>query len=54
MITNIQENLIRAVILDVSGVYIQIYDQGYYNKVAINELKKKYSDTDHWRVVVLD
>lgn len=54
MITNIQENLIRAIILDISGVYVQIYDQGYYNKVAINEIKKKYSDTEHWRVMVLD
>ena len=51
---DIQENLIRAVILDITGVYVQIYDQGYYNKVAIDELKKQYSDTEHWRVVVLD
>lgn len=51
---DIQENLIRAVILDISGVYVQIYDQGYYNKVSINEIKKKYSDTERWRVVVLD
>ena len=31
MITNIQENIIRAVILDISGVYVQIYDQGYFD-----------------------
>ena len=54
MNVDIQANLIRAVVLDISGVYVQIYDQGYYNKIAIEGLKKKYSDTKRWRVVVLD
>lgn len=51
---DIQENLIRAVILDISGVYVQIYDQGYFDKSVIDGIKQKYSDTERWRVVVLD
>ena len=54
MIADIQANLIRAVILDISGLYVQIYDQGYYNKIAIEGLKQQYSDTERWRIVVFD
>ena len=54
MITNISDNLVRVIILDISGVYAQIYNQGYFDKSSTDEIKKKYSDTKRWRVVVLD
>ena len=54
MITEISENLVRAIILDISGIYVQIHNQGYFDKSLIDEIKKQYSDTQRWRVVVLD
>ena len=54
MNADISENLVRVVILDISGVYAQIHNQGYSDKSSIDEIKQQYSDTEHWRVVVLD
>ena len=54
MTTNISDNLVRVIILDISGVYAQIYNQGYFDKSSIDEIKQQYSDTERWRVVVLD
>ena len=54
MIADISENLVRVVILDISGIYAQIHNQGYCNKSLIDDIKKQYSDTQRWRVVVLD
>ena len=54
MIADISENLVRAVILDISGIYAQIHNQGYFDKTSIDEIKQKYSDTKRWRVVALD
>ena len=52
--TTINGNLIRVVILDISGIYAQIHNQGYFDKTSIDEIKHQYSDTERWRVVVLD
>lgn len=54
MITNIKEKIIRVIILDVSSVYAQIHNQGYFSEQEVEEIKKQYSDTEHWRVFVLD
>lgn len=51
---NIDENLVFVMILDVSGIYAQIYDQGYYNKEDVKDIQQQYFDTKHWRVLVLD
>ena len=50
----IKDNLIRVIILDISGIYAQIHNQGYFDKSSIDEIKQQYSDTKHWRVMVLD
>lgn len=50
----IKDNLIRVIILDISGVYAQIHNQGYFDKSSIDEIKHQYSNTGRWRVVVLD
>ena len=50
----IKDNLIRVIILDISGVYAQIHNQGYFDKTSIDEIKQQYSDTGRWRVIVLD
>ena len=54
MIADISENLVRVVILDISGVYAQIHNQGYFDRSSIDDIKLQYSDTGRWRVVVLD
>ena len=54
MNVDIKENLVRVVILDISGIYAQIHNQGYIDKSSIDEIKQQYSDTKHWRVMVLD
>ncbi len=51
---NINENMIQVIILDISGVYAQIHDQGYFKKDSIDGIKQQYSDTKLWRVLVLD
>ena len=54
MNADISENLLHIVILDISGIYAQIHNQGYFDRTVVEEIKQQYSDTQHWRVVVLD
>lgn len=54
MKVDISKNLVRVVILDISGIYAQIHNQGYFDKSSIDEIKQQYSDTGRWRVVALD
>ena len=55
MITSeINASLPHIVILDISSVYAQIHNQGYFDRTVVEEIKQQYSDTQHWRVVVLD
>ena len=52
--SEIKDSLIHIVILDISGIYAQIHNQGYFDKSSIDDIKQQYSDTRRWRVVVLD
>lgn len=54
MQAEIKDDTIRVVILDISGIYTQIHDQGYFDLETVEEIKRQYSDTKHWRVLVLD
>ena len=54
MKTEISEDIVRVIVLDISGIYAQIHNQGYFDKSSINDIKQQYSDTKRWRVVVLD
>ena len=54
MNVDISENLVRVIILDISGVYAQIHNQGYFSEQEVEEIKKQYFDTEHWRVLLLD
>lgn len=51
---NISGDLVQVVVLDISGVYAQIHNQGYFDKDFIDQIKQQYSDLKHWRVLVLD
>lgn len=54
MNVNISEQLVQVIILDISGIYAQIHNQGYFDKCSLDDIKEQYSDTQHWRVVVLN
>ena len=54
MVAEVSDVLIQVVILDVSGIYAQIHNQGYFEKDTVEDIKKQYSDSRHWRVLVLD
>lgn len=54
IVIEIPDNLIQVIILDISGIYAQIHNQGYFNYASVVELKKQYSDSQHWRVVIVD
>lgn len=44
MIKEIDGNMVRVIVLDISGVYVQIYDQGYFGKDTIKDIQNQYSD----------
>ncbi len=54
MTTDIKENLVRVVILDISGIYAQIHNQGYFDRDSIESIQNQYSNKELWRVLVLD
>ena len=54
MIIHINDEIVQVIILDVSSVYAQIHDQGYFNHSDANEIKQQYSNSKLWRVIVLD
>ena len=54
MNVEIHENMVQVIILDISSVYTQIYDQGYFDRTVIDDIKEEFSDEQRWRVVVLD
>ena len=54
MIAEIKENLVRIVILDISGIYTQIHNQGYFDKNSIESIQNQYSNKELWRVLILD
>lgn len=48
MIAEINENLIHIIILDISGIYAQIHNQGYFSMESVKDIQKQYSDQKHW------
>lgn len=50
----IGEYMVQVIILDISGMYAQIHDQGYFDRTLVDDIKKQFSDVQHWRVVVID
>ena len=54
MNVEMNENMVQVIILDISGIYAQIYNQGYFDRTIVDEIKQQYSDTQRWRVVVVD
>ena len=53
MIIEISDNLIHVVILDISGVYVQIHNDGYFDRVSLDNINEQYKDKSHWRIVII-
>lgn len=53
MTVNVEDTIVRVVVLNISGVYVKIHDQGYFNDNTVEDIKQQYSDTKHWRVLIL-
>lgn len=53
MIVEMTDNLIHVVILDISGVYVQIHNDWYFDRVSLDEIEKQYKDKSHWRIVII-
>lgn len=43
----LKDDLVQVVILDISGIYAQIHNQGYFDKCSLDDIKEQYSDTQH-------
>ncbi len=54
MTTAVKENLVEIVILNISGIYAQIHNQGYFDRTSIESIQNQYSNKELWRVLVLD
>lgn len=54
MVKEIDEHMVRVIVLDISGIYVQIYDQGYFDKNTVDEIKQQYSDTKHWYIIIIE
>lgn len=54
MKTNINENMVQVVVIDISGIYAQIHNQGYFDKNTVADIQAQYSDTEHWRVLIIE
>lgn len=54
MVLETKENLVHIIILDISGIYAQIYNDGYFDKSQIESIKEQYSNEKRWRVVIVE
>lgn len=49
----INEGLIRVVILAIDSLYTQIYDELYCSKEKYNEILSKFGNSDKYKIVVI-
>lgn len=53
MVSEIRNDVTRVVILDISGIYAKIHNDGYFPKDIISEIENQYRDALRWRVIVI-
>lgn len=53
MIVEIADNLIHVVILDISGIYVQIHNDGYFDEESLDEIKNQHKDKSHWKIIIV-
>lgn len=49
----INEGLIRVIILDVDNLYAQIYDELYCSKEKYNEIISEFSDSARYKIIIV-
>lgn len=49
-----KNNLVHVIILDITGVYAQIHNQGYFDEITVEDIERQYSDGQRWRVVTVN
>ena len=49
----INEGLIRVLILDVDNLYTQIYDELYCSKERYNEILSEFGESNMYKIVVI-
>lgn len=49
----INEGLIRVLILDVDNLYTQIYDELYCSKERYNEILSEFGESNKYKIVVI-
>lgn len=49
----INEGLIRVVILAVDNLYTQIYDELYCSKEKYNEILSELGDSDKYKIIII-
>lgn len=54
MTLHLRNDLIHIVILDISALYVQIHNEGYFDKDSVDDIRKQYNDTHKWKVLVID
>lgn len=54
MVKKIKDDLVRIVILDISGIYAQIHNQGYFDRSSTEDIQKQFSNKAHWRVLIIE
>ncbi len=53
MTLEIQENIMRVIILEIGGLYSSIYDEVYCTGEEFELLQFKYCNKRKWRIVVV-
>lgn len=53
MKTEVPTNITRVIILDISGIYTQIHNEGYFPTETVHTIKNQYKDPLHWKVLIL-
>lgn len=53
MVAEIRSDVTRVVILDISGVYAKVHNEGYFPSDIISEIENQYNDLLRWRVIVI-
>ena len=54
MKATIPNDLVHIAILDISGLYVQIHNEGYFDKETVDDICKQYCDEKRWRVLVIE
>ena len=50
----LRDDMTHIVIMDVSGLYSQVYDEMFVPEKEVDRIKHTYGDAEKWKVVIID